>query len=140
MRTSGDRAALTPARSERPPGVVLAWWVRAADWATIILSCAAIWVAVTGGMRTSIVGVRLSITSPLRLAFLSLAIGAVRHAVCARPSLPERVARSRFRRLPPEWSTTAAAWALSRGSVILAGYLAVLVFGFSETPPFRFFE
>ncbi len=140
MGTSGEPAGLTPAPSGRTDAPALAPWVRAVDSATLVLACAAAWVAVTGGMRTSLAGVRLSITSSLRLALLAAAIAVVRHAVHRRPSLPARLVRIGPRRLPDDWSATAAAWACSRGSVILAGYLAVLVVGFPRTPPFRFFE
>jgi hypothetical protein len=137
MRPSREIADLTPAGLA---GQAAPWWVRAADSAAVVLLSAAAWVAVSGGMRTLIVGVRVSITSPGRLALLALAIAVVRHAFRRRPSLLDRIGRMRPRRLPAHWSATAGAWASSRASVILAGYLAVVVFGFSETPPFRFFE
>jgi hypothetical protein len=91
-------------------------------------------------MRTSIADVRVSVTSPVRLALLALVITVVRHAVRRRPSLLESVRARRLHRLPAAWCATAPVWALSRVSVILAGYFAVLIVGFAEPLPFRFFE
>ena len=140
MRTSGQSTAPAAARSERAAGPALPAWLRVLDALTIVFLCASAWVALTGGLRTSIAGVRLSVTSAPRLALLALAIVAVRHAVRRQPSLLARLGRTRPRRPPPEWSATAGTWAFSRASVLLAGYLATLTFGFPETPPFRFFE
>jgi len=46
----------------------------------------------------------------------------------------------RPQRLPAAWAATAPAWAISRGSVILAGYFAVLLIGFPGRLPVRFSE
>jgi hypothetical protein len=113
-------------------------WVRFADLATIILLCAALWVVASGGLRTSIDGVRISVTSAVRLTLFAVAIAAMRHALRPRPSLLESVRVKRPQRLPVAWSATAPVWAVSRISVILAGYFAVLIIGFPAQRAVRF--
>jgi Gpi18-like mannosyltransferase len=114
--------------------------MRAADLATIVLVCAVVWVHLSGGMRTSVAGIRVSLTSPARLALLALAITVVRHAIRRRPSLLDAVRLERFPRLPAAWSNTASIWAISRLSVILAGYFAVLIIGFPRPQTITFSE
>jgi hypothetical protein len=106
----------------------------------MMLLAAAVWVLLSGGLRTSIAGALVSVTSPARVALAALAIAAVRHAVRRRPSLVERVWSSRPRGLSPAWLATAPVWVLSRASVILVGYFAALIIGFPGRPPFTFFE
>lgn len=141
MRSSGTPtidgpSAVTPAVGEHPNRPGTPAWIRLADGATLVVLCAAGWAVITGGMRTSIAGARISITSPVRLAILALAIAVVRHAVRRRPSLLE-TARTfgRPRRLPAAWSAAAPVWAVSRLSVIFVGYFAVLMIGLPGTPP-----
>jgi Mannosyltransferase (PIG-V) len=140
MPTNGQPSTPREAPSENVSRTSRLSWIRVADVATLSLLCAAAWVVVTGGMRTSIDGVRVSVTSPVRLVLLGLAIGTVRHAFRRRPSLIDAVLRTRPRRVSAAWAATAPVWAVSRVSVILAGYFAVLVIGFPGRPPFSFFE
>jgi hypothetical protein len=140
MTARGDRTAAQDARMEDATGAASPLWMRAADVATIVLLCAVVWILLTGGMRTSIADVRVSVTSPARLALLALGITLVRHSIRRRPSLLGALRWTRPRRLPAAWSETGSIWALSRLSVILAGYFAVLIIGLPRAPSIRFFE
>jgi hypothetical protein len=126
--------------AEDASGTAYPLWIRAADAATLILLCGAAWIVISGGMRTSIGGVTVSITSAGRLALAALVIGGVRHAWRRRPSLVERAWTGRSLRVSPAWAAAGPVWLISRVSVILVGYLAVLSIGFPQRPPFRFFE
>lgn len=110
-------------------------WVRAADLVTVVLLCGALWVFLSGGFRFSVIGVRVSVTSPERLMVLALAVTGVRHAGHRRPSLLARARSFRSRWLSPAWSATARVWAVSRFSVIAVGFLAVPTIGFPGSPP-----
>jgi hypothetical protein len=109
--------------------------VRAADLVTAVLACAAIWVALTGGIRASVGGTTVSVTSSLRLLLFAALLALVRHARWRRAPLPSILWAQRPHGLPAAWSATAFVWAGSRLSVILAGYFAVLLIGFPEPPP-----
>jgi hypothetical protein len=109
--------------------------VRALDILTVLLLAAAIWVALTGGLRASPWGTTISISSSLRLAVFAGLLSLVRHLGCRHPSLPQVVWAALPRRLPAAWSATAGIWCASRLSVILAGYFAALLIGFPEPSP-----
>lgn len=140
MPTTGEQSGRLPGRSEGAARSACPVWLFAADLATIGFLCAAVWVLASGGLRTSIVGTTVSVTSPGRLVLLAVAITFVRHVVRRRPSLLDSVRAARPRPWSSAWSETLALWSISRVSVILVGYVAVLTFGFAEPPPFRFFE
>jgi hypothetical protein len=114
------------------------WWVRVADLATIVLLASGVWVMLSGGLRVSLAGTQLSITSAPRLILLASAVAVIRHAFRRRPSLLASIPRVRARPLPAAWATTFTVWAISRASVIIAGYFAVLVIGFAAPPVFTF--
>jgi hypothetical protein len=116
------------------------FWIRALDWITIALVCGAVWVALSGGIRMPLGVIRVSLTSPVRLAVLAVAIAGVRHLIRRQPSLVRELRRVRPRRLSNIWAATGPIWAVSRSSVILAGYFAVLLIGFAEQPTFRISE
>ncbi|HSC28375.1 MAG TPA: hypothetical protein VLD67_13935, partial [Vicinamibacterales bacterium] len=100
-----------------------------------MLLCGALWVLLSGGFRSSVMGVRVSVTSPERVAVLAFAVTFVRHARRRRPSLVERARSFRSHRLSAVWSATARVWAVSRLSVIAVGFLAVPTIGFPGSPP-----
>jgi hypothetical protein len=115
-------------------------WIRAADASSIALLCAATWVVITGGMRTSIGGATVSVTSPARVALAALAIAFVRHLLRRRPSLADRLRAGPSFRIAPAWRATGPVWLFSRLTVAFVGYLAAVSVGFPGRPPFRFFE
>jgi len=107
-------------------------WARAADALTVLLSLAALVIALTGGERVALLGVSLSLTSWLRPAVWALLITALRHKLVPRPSLYDLLLA---RRTPPRHETLAAvlpALVVPRVAVLLVGLVAVSVFGFPE--------
>lgn len=104
-------------------------WLRAADAAAALLLLLTLWVLVTGGARGTIAGVRLSATSPERLAFAAAAVIAVRHALRPRPSMRSTIRAVRPLRLPADWKAVAPIWAASRFGVLAIGFFAVLLIG-----------
>jgi Mannosyltransferase (PIG-V) len=116
----------------RPPS-----WVRILDLLAIAAFIVTLAVVVFGGFYTRIGFVRLSVHSPLRLAFITLAIIAARHA--AFPSLPlhrRALDWARFLRDDPAASVVTTAW-LSRVAVLVAAYFAVLTIGLNKEVGFK---
>lgn len=117
------------AAAHRPPGIV---WLRAVDFAIALLILVSLWVFASGGIRATIAGVRVSITSPERLALLAGASLVARHAIRRQPSFVASVRSMLPRSLSPAWSITAPIWASTRFTVIMVGYFAVLLIGSSD--------
>lgn len=107
--------------------------LRAADAVALLLVLLTVWVGLTGGMRTTLAGIRLSVTSLDRLALLAAAAVIVRQVVWPRRTLFSSLAALLPRTLAPEWRVTAPIWLGSRLSVLLAGYFAVLLIGLPRT-------
>src|ERR1700704_3886889 len=61
-------------------------WVRAVDLLCLGLVILSVVVAMSGGFRIRVAGLRLSLTSPYRLLFWAIAIGLARHFVA--PAIP----------------------------------------------------
>ena len=104
-------------------------WLRAADLGIVLLLLLTVWVAASGGIRTTIGGIRVSATSPERLAFIAAAGLVLRHVAIRRPSLVASLQSVFPRAIPSAWSATAPIWAGSRLAVILTGLFAVLLIG-----------
>lgn len=116
-----------PVSQSAPPA-----WVRAVDLICLLVVAVAAIVAMSGGFRVRVVGLRLAFTSPYRLLFWAIVVGAVRHF--AYPSV--RIYRDLPTRLEDWWHRpsvqSAAAVVLGTRPVILfVGYLAVIMFGYA---------
>ena len=115
----------------------LSVWARAADAATFLLGLTALDVAVFGGIR---VGTLFSMSNPWRAVFGMVAVCGLRHYLVRTPPLHRRV----WNGLRGAWRDEAvsAAWPIAvvtRVSVLLVGYLAVVSVGYApDTPPIRF--
>ena len=107
-------------------------WLRAADTAAAFLLIVSIWILLSGGMRTTIAGVRISATSPERLAFAAAGVLAVRHACRPRPSLLAWLRALVPRTIPAVWRAVTPIWAASRFGVLAIGFFAVLLIGNPE--------
>ena len=108
-------------------------WVRMLDALALAAFIVTLAVVLFGGFSTHIGLVRLSARSPLRLAFITLAVIAVRHAAFPSPPLHRRaLAWARLLRDDPSAAVVTTAW-FSRVAVLVAGYFAVLAIGFSST-------
>jgi hypothetical protein len=108
----------------------------------VLLAGAAVLVAISGGFRTRLFGVRIGVTSPLLLLLWSLALGAIRHFTAPQQPL--------YRALPhglaawsraPAVGTAAAAVISSRFAMLFVGYLAVFMIGYADdNVPLRHFR
>jgi len=96
--------------------------VRAADAATIVLALLALSAIVTGGFRTEVAGVRVSITSWWRPALVAALVGLARHAGSRRPSLATRVWE-----VVARWRRDEITRAI--GPLVIASRIGVLVIG-----------
>ena len=120
----------------------LAAWARALDVVCILLACSAAIVAVSGGFRAHVGGLRLAVTSPLPLLAWSVAIAVVRHLAAPQQPL--------YRELPAQLSAwwrlpsirhAAGATIGTRPAMLVVGYLAVFMFGFANgRAPLRHFN
>ena len=121
----------------RPPSAALALpiWVRAADTFTVLLGLSALQAFFFGGVRIG----ALSIGDPWRPLIALLIISTVRHYFLRSPPLYQ-CAGNWLRTAWPRDAVTAT-WPLvviTRLSVLLVGYLAVVSIGYPEgAPPFR---
>ena len=109
---------------------------------SLLLAFVSAIVAVSGGFRAHVGGVRIAATSPLPLLAWCIAIAAARHlAVPQQPlyrEFPHRIAA--WSRVP---AIRAAASAVigTRPVMLFVGYLAVFMFGFANgRPPLRHFS
>lgn len=116
-------------------------WVRLADAATLVLLAASAFVALTGGIRLDVLGTKVVVLSAERHFLRAVVIAAIRHLVYRRPSLLARLA-AWWHELSARWPAAASVAPLvvaTRAGVLLAGYAAVVTFGYvAEKPPFRF--
>jgi hypothetical protein len=112
-------------------------WVQILDLLTIAAFIVTLAVVLFGGFNIPIGFVRLSVHSPLRLAFITLAIIAVRHAAVPSPPLHRRALEwARFLRDDPGASVVTTAW-VSRVAVLVAAYFAVLTIGLNKEVGFK---
>ena len=127
---------MTPPDPElpRPPRAVAV-----ADVVTVVVVVLAAVVAIGGGFRIWIGDARVSITSPLRLLLIALAVTAIRHARLPRPSLPARaLGWIRHLQRNEHWRGAWPAFVITRTTVLSIGLLAVVTVGFQNPElPFR---
>jgi hypothetical protein len=130
-------------RSPDPPHPPpLPRWVRAADAAALVLIIVAIVSAVSGGLRTRVGTWHVSLTSPFRLLIWAALIVVMRHLAARQQPLYGR-ARSQlasWRRSVPLRTATLIVVS-TRPMVFVAGYLAVVMFGYApNAQPFHDFD
>jgi hypothetical protein len=117
-------------------------WVRTLDVLSLLLAAIAAIVAVSGGFRVHVFGLRVAVTSPWPLLLWCIVIATARHV--AAPDQPL------YRELPHRLSAWSRAPAIRRAAatvvgtrpaVLLVGYLAVFMFGFANgRAPLRHFD
>src|ERR1043166_4019432 len=71
----------------------VAGWVRVLDVLCVLLALVAAIVALSGGFRVQVGGVRVGVTTPLPLLLWALALGIVRHIASPREPLYREVPR-----------------------------------------------
>jgi mannosyltransferase PIG-V len=120
----------------------VALWVRGLDALTVLLALLAAVIALSGGFRVHVGGMRVGVTTPLPLLFWSLAIGVVRHlAVPHEPLYREFPRRLRSWASLPGVRVATAAIVSTRPAILFIGYAAVFMFGYAEGhAPLRHFN
>jgi len=117
-------------------------WARALDAVSLLLAFVAAIVAVSGGFRAHLGGLRIAVTSPLPLLIWSLSIAVVRHLAAPQQPLyrefPQRLAAwSRV----PAIRASASAVIGTLPVMLMVGYLAVFMIGFvNGRAPLRHFN
>jgi hypothetical protein len=115
---------------------------RLADIVCLLFAIAAVIVAVSGGFRGHVGGLRIAVTSPFPLLIWALAVGIARHVTVPREPL--------YRDLPRRLT----AWSREPGvrsaatvvvgtcpAMLFVGYLAVFMFGYAGgRAPLRYFD
>ena len=106
-------------------------WARALDAAAVIMAILALTIAIIGGFRINIVGVRLSVTDWWRPALWFAVAVISRHAVIRHPPLPLRLGHgiaAWWRH--PDTRTVLPVHLATRFGVLVVGFLAVILIGF----------
>ena len=111
-------------------------WVRAADVLTVVLLLAALAVALSGGGRLVVFGVRVSMTSWMRIALWAIAVTSIRHWFQPRPALPRTISKI-VARLPRSdvFRAVFPALVVSRLALWVIALAAVYVFGYPAGEP-----
>ena len=108
-------------------------WARLVDFVCLVLLILAVVIAMFGGLRMRVAGLRFALTSPYRTLIWAVALGVARHLLAPGTpvyrDLPARIARG--------WRTPAARTATSalvatRLPILLVGYLAIFTIGYRE--------
>jgi hypothetical protein len=106
-------------------------WARAADLLSLLLLLAAGLVAMSGGFRSHIGRWHFIVTSPYRILLWAAVVSVVRHVLAPQPPvyrrLPGQIAR--WARSTP-FRTALLVLVGTRPAILLAGYLAVFLFGY----------
>lgn len=108
-------------------------WARIADFICLALVILAIVIAMFGGFRMRVAGLRLALTSPYRTLLWALFLGVVRHVLAPATPIYQDVP-ARLSVLMRTEAARAAATVLvsTRLSILLVGCLAVFSIGFPE--------
>lgn len=116
-------------------------WATLFDLITVFLLVLTLAVLAFGGLRVHLAGVRLSMTSPLRLFMFALAFTIIRHAVVRRQPLYARVvAWAQATRRSDAFAASWPVFVASRFTILAVGYFAVITFGYpNQVPPFRIY-
>jgi hypothetical protein len=114
-------------------------WARALDLLFLLLLLLAVVVAAFGGFRMRVADIRISITTPERIALWAFALTVVRHVLERRaPTYRDLPARVRAMWRLREFKAALLAFVSTRAAVLFVGYMAIFMFGyFNERPPFR---
>jgi len=117
-------------------------WARVVDALCLLLASLGVIVAISGGFRESIAGVRFSVTSPFPLLLWAVGLAIVRHIAAPQHAIYREMPLSAVQWLQRS-QVRAAAMALvgTRVPMLLVGYVAVGAFGYvSKDLPLRHFD
>src|SRR5262245_1567920 len=106
-------------------------WVRVLDLLCVLLLLLALLVALSGGFRFRVGGLRIAFTSPARLLIWAIAIGVARHLAYRRaPIYSDVPARLRAWWSLAEVKIVAKVVAGTRPVMLFVGYMAVIMIGY----------
>jgi hypothetical protein len=127
---------------ESATATALPRWARAADVVSIVLVLVGVTVSATGGFRVRFGDWRFALTSLSRPLILALLVAGVRHLlVREQPIYAHVLGQARRCARSPALRTAGAVFAGSRPAIVLAGLLAVLMFGYPPgAPPWRDYD
>lgn len=117
-------------------------WARWVDAICLLLVVLAGVIAMSGGFRVRVFGVRFALTSPYRTMLWALGLAAMRHVVVRRRPIYADLSS----RLVSLWRTAEARAVVAavlgtRPAIMFVGYLAVFLIGFPPgAPPWRITE
>jgi hypothetical protein len=108
-------------------------WARILDFVCLLIVVLAIIIAMSGGFRVRVGGLRVALTSPYRLLIWAVVLAVVRHL--AAPQAP--IYRDLSSRLARWWRTpavkvAAAAFCSTRLAILFVGYLAIFMIGYRQ--------
>ena len=117
-------------------------WARAADLISIALTIVGVTVSASGGFRLRFGDWRFALTSLSRPLILAVLVAGVRHLLVPEQPIYAHVAQQARRwARSPALRTAGAVFAGSRPAIVLAGLLAVLMFGYPPgAPPWRDYD
>ena len=118
------------AKADKITIVKLPLWARALDAVAILMAILTLSVAIAGGFRTPVFGLRLSVTDWSRPALWCVLALIARHALIRREPLPQRViagVAGWWRH--PDTRTVLPIHLSTRLGVIIVGFLAVILIG-----------
>src|SRR5437870_2648233 len=104
-------------------------WARALDAAIVAAAILFLFVLVFGGFAAYLGPLRLRIHTPSRLLFIVAALVAIRHVAHPGDPLHRRLARGLRARQEGSAASVVPAALLSRLTVLLVGYFAVITIG-----------
>jgi len=121
--------------TESKPSTLPAW-ARLADAVCLVLALLALLVFMSGGFRDRVLGIRVAITSPLRMLAWAIILGIVRHYFAPqRPLWADLPARLRAASKAREWRTAFIACVGTRAAILFVGYLAIFLIGYAPRQP-----
>jgi hypothetical protein len=117
-------------------------WARLLDAVCLLLAVVAVVIALSGGFRERVFGMRLALTSPYRLLLWAVILGVIRHVLAPqRPiyaELPSRL-RAAWRTAPMR--SAAGALVGTRLAILFVGYMAIFMIGYPNgKAPWRIAE
>lgn len=120
-----------PASSQSRPVSVLPGWARVVDLVCLAVVLLAVVVAIWGGFRMRVYGLRIALTSPYRVLLVAVVLAVVRHLLAPKPPIYADLPRRVIGNLNTAPARTAfGALIGTRPAILFVGYMAVIVFGF----------
>jgi hypothetical protein len=117
-------------------------WARVLDAISLLLALVAVVIALSGGFRERVFGLRLALTSPYRLMLWALILGIVRHVLAPqRPIYAELPVRLRAAWQTAPLRSAVGAVVGTRLAILFVGYMAIFMIGYpSGHAPWRIAE